>query len=77
MQKYLEEAGVDFQFNTEVTNVIFEIKDGKKVAKTIECKVKGVEEGITLTENDLVFVTNGSCTCLLYTSWQKQNKGLP
>ena len=36
MQKYLEEAGVDFQFNTEVTNVIFEIKDGKKVAKTIE-----------------------------------------
>ena len=62
MQKYLEEAGVDFQFNTEVTNVIFEIKDGKKVAKTIECKVKGVEEGITLTENDLVFVTNGSCT---------------
>ena len=58
MQKYLEEAGVDFQFNTEVTNVIFEIKDGKKVAKTIECKVKGVEEGITLTENDLVFVTN-------------------
>ena len=62
MQKYLEEAGVDFQFNTEVINVIFEIKDGKKVAKTIECKVKGVEEGITLTENDLVFVTNGSCT---------------
>ena len=62
MQKYLEAAGVDFQFNTEVTNVIFEIKNGKKVAKTIECKVKGVEEGITLTENDLVFVTNGSCT---------------
>ena len=62
MQKYLEEAGVDFQFNTEVTNVLFEIKDGKKVAKTIECKVKGVEKGIVLTENDLVFVTNGSCT---------------
>ena len=62
MQKYLEAAGVDFQFNTEVTNVIFEIQNGKKVAKTIECKVKGVEEGITLTENDLVFVTNGSCT---------------
>lgn len=62
MQKYLEDAGVDFQFNTEVTNVIFEFEEGKKVAKTIECKVKGVEKGIMLTENDLVFVTNGSCT---------------
>ena len=31
MQRYLEAAGVDFQFNTEVTNVIFDIKDGKKV----------------------------------------------
>ena len=58
----MEAAGVDFQFNTEVTNVIFDINDGKKVAKAIECKVKGVEKGIVLTENDLVFVTNGSCT---------------
>ena len=62
MKKYLEDAGVEFQFNTEVTNVIFDIKDGKKVAKAIDCKVKGVETGIVLTENDLVFVTNGSCT---------------
>ena len=62
MQKYLEAAGVDFQFNTEVTNVLFDIHDGKKVATAIECKVKGVEKGILLTENDYVFVTNGSCT---------------
>ena len=62
MQKYLEDAGVDFQFNTEVTNVIFDFKDGKKIASAIECKVNGVEKGIVLTENDLVFVTNGSCT---------------
>ena len=62
MQKYLEAAGVDFQFNTEVTNVIFEIKDGKKVATAIECRINGVEKGILLTKNDLVFVTNGSCT---------------
>ena len=53
MKKYLEDAGVDFQFNTEVTNVIFDIHDGKKVATAIECKVKGVEKGILLTENDL------------------------
>ena len=62
MQKYLEAAGVDFQFNTEVTNVLFDFKDGKKIASAIECRVKGVEKGIVLTENDLVFVTNGSCT---------------
>ena len=62
MKKYLEEAGVDFQFGVEVTNVLFDIKGGRKVATAIECKVKGVEQGIVLTENDLVFVTNGSCT---------------
>ena len=62
MQKYLEEAGVDFRFNTEVTNVLFDFAYDKKIAKTIQCKVKGEEQEILLTENDLVFVTNGSCT---------------
>ena len=62
MQKYLEAAGVKFEFNTEVTNVIFEIAENKKVAKAIEYNVNGVEKGLVLTENDLVFVTNGSCT---------------
>ena len=62
MQKYLEEAGVDFQFGTEVTNVLFATHGGEKVATAIECRVDGVEKGIVLTENDLVFVTNGSCT---------------
>ncbi len=62
MQKYLEAAGVKFEFNTEVTNVIFEISNDKKIAKSIKCKRNGVEKVIFLTENDLVFVTNGSCT---------------
>ncbi len=62
MQKYLESHGVQFQFNTEVTNVIFDFDGEKKVAKKIVCKVNGVEQEIELTENDLVFVTNGSCT---------------
>ena len=62
MQRYLEEAGVDFRFGTEVTNVLFTIQGGKKTATAIECRVNGVEQGIVLTENDLVFVTNGSCT---------------
>lgn len=58
----MRQRGVKFQFNTRVENVIFEFKDGKKIARTIECNVKGKEETIELTENDLVFVTNGSCT---------------
>ena len=62
MQKYLESHGVQFQFNTEVTNVIFDFDGEKKIAKKIVCKVNGVEQEIELTENDLVFVTNGSCT---------------
>ena len=62
MQKYLEAAGVKFQFNTRVDNVEFEFKNGKKVAKKIVCTVDGKEKSIDLTENDLVFVTNGSCT---------------
>ena len=62
MQKYLENHGVDFQFGVEVTNVEIQKIGNKRVAKTIECKVKGVEKGIVLSEDDYVFITNGSCT---------------
>ena len=62
MVKYLEEAGVVFQYNTEVTNVLFKKENGKKIATEIVCKINGEENSIPLTENDLVFVTNGSCT---------------
>ena len=53
MQKYLEDAGVDFQFNTEVTNVVFKFENGKKIVSLIECKVNGKENGIMLTETTL------------------------
>ena len=53
MQKYLEDAGVDFQFNTEVTNVIFDFKDDKKIASAIECKVNGVEKALSLPKTTL------------------------
>lgn len=62
MVKYLESHGVAIQYNTKVTNVIFDIQDGKKVAKQIVCIHEGKEERIDLIEDDLVFVTNGSCT---------------
>lgn len=62
MIHYLENAGVNFQFGTQVTNVTFSFEQDKKIAKTIEYKKDGEEKILTLTENDLVFVTNGSCT---------------
>lgn len=62
MVKYLESHGVNFQYDTKVTNVIFDISKDKKVAKQIVCIHDGKEETIDLVEDDLVFVTNGSCT---------------
>ena len=52
MVKYLEAHGVKFQYDTEVTNVIFDIKNGKKLAKEIVYKHKDKEETIELTKND-------------------------
>ncbi len=62
MVEYLKSNNVNFQYDTMVTNVIFEIEEDKKVARKIIYLQDGKEEAIDLTENDLVFVTNGSCT---------------
>ena len=62
MQKYLEEAGVDLPFRHRGHQRDLRHRDGRKTATAIECRVNGAEQGIVLTENDLVFVTNGSCT---------------
>lgn len=62
MVKYLEAHGVHFQYDTRVTNIVFDIKNGKKLAKEIICNHGGNEESIELTKDDLVFITNGSCT---------------
>jgi len=62
MLKYLEAHGVQFQYNTRVTNIIFDTKNNKKLAKKIVCQHDGKEENIELTKDDLVLVTNGSCT---------------
>ncbi|WP_312353374.1 oleate hydratase [Aminipila sp.] len=61
MVKYLESHNVQFQYNTKVTNVVFDIAEGRKVAKKIVCIRDGADDVIELTDNDLVFVTNGSC----------------
>lgn len=62
MVHYLKEHNVQFQYDTQVTNVIFDIAPGRKVAKQLVWVREGREEVRELTEDDLVFVTNGSCT---------------
>ena len=62
MIEYLKKYDVQFHYNTKVENVEFEISDYKKVAKTIVTTNKdGEQSNIDLTENDLVFITNGGC----------------
>jgi oleate hydratase len=60
MVKYLEDHGVQFHCNTKVMDIQFDIQPGKKLAKTIVIEHEGQNERIDLTENDLVFYTNGS-----------------
>ena len=61
MVKYLESFGVVFHYNTKVVNVLFDCQKDKKAAKKIEVIRDGQEDSIGLTENDLVFITNGGC----------------
>ena len=62
LQNYLKDHGVDFQFGVKVNNVVFDctVKD-HKLAKSIDVTRDGKQEFIPLTENDLVFITNGGC----------------
>ena len=61
MVKYLEGFGVQFHYNTKVVNVAFDCAGGKKLATRIDVLRDGLEDCIDLTENDLVFITNGGC----------------
>ena len=61
MIEYLKKFDVQFHYGTKVENVKFEISDYKKVAKSIIITKDGEESSIDLTENDLVFITNGGC----------------
>ena len=61
--KYLENHGVTIEFGMDVQNVLIDTDgNGRKVAKEIIILKDGVEESIPLTEDDLVFITNGCCT---------------
>lgn len=60
--KYLEANGVHFQYDTTVKNILVEKQGQKKFANALVLNIKDEEKTIYLTENDLVFVTNGSIT---------------
>ncbi len=62
MVKYLKEHGVQFHYGTNVVNVEFDIRKDKKIAKSIVYICEGKEGSIDLTEDDMAFITNGSCT---------------
>ena len=60
--KYLETHGVRIEYGMDVKNVIIKNVGDKKIAEKIVYLKDGKEEEIGLTEDDLVFITNGCCT---------------
>lgn len=67
MLKYLEDHGVSVEYGVDVKNIAFDITPEKKVAKKIEYVKDGKKGSYDLTENDLVFYTNGChCDCSIY-----------
>ena len=59
---YLEGHGVTFVYNTQVDNIDLDSTGSSKQAKRIHLTENGESKTVDLTENDLVFVTNGSIT---------------
>ena len=59
MVKYLEDHEVQFNYNTKVTDVKFDVTGRKKLAKRIDFVCQGREDHIDFTENDYLFITNG------------------
>ena len=53
MVKYLEGFGVQFHYDTKVTNIAFDCAGSKKQATRIDILHDGQESSIDLTENDL------------------------
>jgi len=60
--KWLQDQGVAFQYETEVTDVDFEIAPGRKQATRIHWTRSGVAGGVDLGPDDLAFMTIGSLT---------------
>ncbi len=59
--KYLTDKGVSFIPGCEVTDIKIKTEGEKKIATEIICNLKGKTTSYKLSEDDLLFVTNGSC----------------
>ncbi|MDR2986862.1 MAG: oleate hydratase, partial [Nocardiopsaceae bacterium] len=62
LYKWLLDQGVVFRFSTEVTDVDFDITEGRKRATRIHWISEGAEGGTDLGPDDLLFMTIGSLT---------------
>ncbi|MFE5474669.1 oleate hydratase [Nocardia sp. NPDC056541] len=62
LYRWLLDQGVRFRFDTEVTDVDFDISGPRKQATRLHWVSEGVEGGVDLTADDLLFVTIGSLT---------------
>ena len=60
--KWLLDHGVTFHYGTEVTDVDFNIASGRKEATRVHWRRDGVEGGVDLGPDDLLFMTIGSLT---------------
>ncbi|QOP46418.1 oleate hydratase [Sulfurimonas paralvinellae] len=60
LKTLLEEKGVNFVFNTTVTDLDIDIQPNRKTVTAIHLLKEGKEEVIQTSEDDLVFFTNGS-----------------
>ena len=62
LQRWLLDQGVTFRFGTEVTDVDFELTADRKQATRLHWTDGGVEGGVDLGPDDLLFMTIGSLT---------------
>ncbi|SEK83726.1 oleate hydratase [Roseateles sp. YR242] len=59
---WLQVQGVQFRYGVEVTDVDFDIREGRKQATRLHWKVDGEAGGVDLGPDDLAFFTIGSLT---------------
>jgi oleate hydratase len=62
LKNYLEEQGVVFAYNTQVTGVRIENEGGRKTARELLLTANEIEQKIPLEAEELIFITNGSMT---------------
>ncbi len=62
LKGYLEENGVQIEYGVTVENVLFHFLTDRKIAHQMILRRDGKRLVVDLTEDDLIFVTNGSCT---------------